>query len=469
MAYPKSPTPGKGKEASLTPKMTISRGKRSNSSDNVRTAKEQSVRTSRSQQTSPTRDRSLDATCGQADRASSNSVSTANQVRQNATTNSQQASQFENIISGCIARDSAFMTNNIILDYSEKSWKCIQDLKVTSPFQDRAKIVSDHSKECEKHLRKVCEHESYKRWRDEDEITLLWIHTRTKQTFFKSRDFRTGDQKRIVAAAVAEELRRSMVARDSALSRKSALSYMFCENKLNDTATILRGLMWLLTRTQRSLTAYLEETYKEEGDRMYTDEHAKRTLSGIFSRWLKDTNASRVYLVVGAIDECYMERKDILNFLDLIITCCKDLPKVKWLITSDWDDIYINYYIKPRLDGHRTSFETIHLNERSKMKEPREGRASDAIPGENVEKYVGEFFKGAAGDKKNETPEVSSQGNGTNPKRATGSNIPDDDTPPLPPSPPLKSGESTPIPQQGEQGNLNTLNDSSKRGGCVFQ
>ena len=179
-------------------------------------------------------------------------------------------------------------------------------------------------------------------------------------------DFETGDQKRIVAVAVAKELEQSPVV------RANALSYVFCRNsknpelKLNNTAAILRGLMWLLSLAQESLIIYLEETYNQEGMSMYKDQHAKHALSDILLRWLEDTNVDRVYLVVGAIDECYMEgKKDILHILDLITTCCKELAKVKWLITSDCDDIYINY-IKARLDTHDRSFKTIHLNERRK-------------------------------------------------------------------------------------------------------
>ena len=350
------------------------------------------------------------------------------------------------------------MMNKIILNYPEKSRKCIQNLKLTSPSQDRAKIESRHGNVCKKYLQKVCEHEIYKRWKSEDETRLLWIHSHTNQTFFKSRDFDTGDQKRIVAAAIAKELERSLVVHGG------ALSYVFCENsknpdlKLNDTAAILRGLMWLLSLTQESLTACLEDRYNGEGKSMYTDDNAKRALLDIFSKWLKGPNVSRVYLVVGAIDECYMERKDMVDFLDLIIMCCKDLPKVKWLITSDCYDIYLNHYIKPRLNRHRTSFETIHLNESSRKREPgrkakapgkgtegtnqeiqrggkesaqrgeeylgkRKRRASDIIPEENVKKYVGEFFEGAAGDKRLDTPEVSSRENGANLERAKGKDL----------------------------------------------
>ena len=494
----------KDKEAALTPKMAISRGRRPNSSGDVTRARATSVRSSRSQQTSPTRARSLSGTCDQADKVSSNSGPTANQVRPNATTNSQQPSEFGGIISGCNASGSAIMRNNIILNYSEKSRKCIRDLKltITNPYYDKRKIERRHGNVCEEHLRKVREHESYKRWRYEDDTRLLWIYSHTKQAIFKSRDQEIGDQKRIVAAAVVKELEQSRVNHDS------ALSYMFCENsknaelKLNDTAAILRGLMWLLTFTQESLTACLEEKYTQEGKRMFTDEHATSHLSDILSRWLEDTNVSRVYLVVGAIDESYMKRKDIMDFLDLIIMCCKDLARVKWLITSDCDDFYFDY-IQANLSLHKSSFAKIYLNQRSKKKKPRrktkpagkgtegtnqeiqreakesaqvgegylskrKGRAGGTISEENIEELAGEFLKGAEGDK-NKKPDVSGGEKGPNQKRAKGPTIPDETTPLLPwqtSSSPSKPGESTPTPQQdggSKQDKLNTRNGSAKR------
>ncbi len=521
MEDPKSPTPGKDKGAALTPTIPISRGRRPNQparNGKVTRARATSVPTSRSQQPSPTRGRSSNATCGRADKVSPNSIPTANQVRLNATTNPQEPSKIENIISGNDASGNAILVNKIVYSYPEKSSsQCIQDLKLTNPHWDRVEIEECHGDVCEEHLQKVREHPNYKCWKNDDTTRLLWIYSHTKETIdFKTMDFETGDQKRIIAVAVAKELEQSPVVRDN------ALSYMFCRNsknpelKLNDIVAVLRGLMWPLSFTQESLNVCLEETYNREGKSMYTDEHAKRALSDILLRWLKDTNVGRVYLVVGAIDECYIERKDIL---DLITTCCKGLAKVKWLITSDCDDIYIDY-IKARLDPHDPSFKTIHLNERRKTGskagpranrrrgkrkkalgkgtketnqemerggeesaqvgegylDKRKGGASDTIPEEYVEEYVGEFFKGGAGGNKYEKPEVSGWKNGANAGRAKELKISDEGTPPLTkrtPSSPSNSGESTPVPQHGsvsKPGSLNIQDGSAKRGcSCVVQ
>ena len=329
-------------------------------------------------------------------------------------------------------------------------------------------------------------------------------------------DFETGDQKRIIAAAITKELEQSPVV------RANALSYVFCrdsknpELKLNDTAAILRVLMWLLSDTQEKLRVYLGETYNREGMSMYKDQHAKHALSVILLRWLEDTHVDRVYLVIGAIDECYIEGKnDILHILNLITRCCKELAKVKWLITSDYDDIYINF-IKARLDTDDRSFKTIHLNERRKpgskwgtRAERRQrhkkkalgkgtkgtnqeiesggeedgqlregyldkgkGGASDTI----TEEYVAAFSKEVAGENRYEKPKVSGGKKGANAGRGQELNIPDERTPLLTqrtPSSPLNSGESTPIPQQGsvsEPGSSNVQDGSAKRGClCVVQ
>ena len=511
------------------------RGRRANRTGKGTKARATSVPTPPPPQVHPTRDRSLDATCGRADEALSNSVPIANRVRLNATTNPQEPSRIENTISSNHASGNAFLVNKIVHSYPEKpSSECIQKLKITNPRWDRVEVEECHSDLCEEHLKKVRENESYKLWKNDDETRLLWIYSHTNQMLDpETKDLETGDQKRIVAAAVAKELEESLGAHKH--DKKHALSYMFCRNsrtpelKLNHTAAILRSLMWLLSLTQESLTVRLEGMYNLEGKSIYEDENAKHALSKILLEWLKDTEISRVYLVVGAIDECHPERKQVL---EKITTFCKDLPKVKWLITSDCDDIYINYYIKAELDRHAISFKTIHLNERSQInegsqlnegshpnershlierskkrksrtnKKPRgkgtkgtkqetkrgveenaqvgegsldkgKGRASDPIPEENVEKYVGEFFKGAAGDNKNDTPQVSGWVNVANPERANGSKSSDEwmlvERPPLLP---FNSGESTTLPQQGkvpERGNLNTRYGSPKGWCCVVQ
>ena len=491
--------------------MPNSPGRGANRTGKGTRARATSVPTPQSQQTPLTRDRNLNATCDRADEVLSNSGPTANRVRPNATTNPQEPSRIENTILGNNASGNAFLVNKIVHSYPEKpSSECIQNLRITNPRWDRAEVEECHGDLCKEHLKKVREHESYKVWKNDDETRLLWIYSHTNQAIDpETKDLETGNQKRTVAVAVAKELEESLVAHEH------ALSYMFCRNsrtpelKLNHTAAILRSLMWLLSLTQESLTVRLEGKYNREGKRMYEDENARHALSHILLEWLKDTKASRVYLVVGAIDECHPERKQIL---ELITTWCKDLPKVKWLITSDCDDIYINYYIKAQLDHHGISFKTIHLNERSKRKksrtkkkprgkgtkgtkqetkrggeksahvgegysDKRKGGVSDTIPEENVEKYVGEFFKGAAGDNKNETPQVLGWEIGANPERARGLKISNERTPLLiqwTTSPPFNTGESTTIPQQGvvsEQGKLNTRDGSPKRWcwSCVVQ
>ena len=249
---------------------------------------------------------------------------------------------------------------------------------------------------------------------------------------------------------------------------------------------------------------------------MYKDQHAKHTLSNILLRWLEDTHVDKVYLVVGAIDECYMERrKDILHILDFIAKCCKKLAKVKWLITSDCDDIYINY-IKAKLDNPDRSFKTIHLNERRRpgskprMRAEKRQRHKKKAPGKGTkgmnqeierggdeggqlregyldkgkggasdtitEEYIATFFKEVAGEDGYEKPKVSGGKKGAGAAREQGLNIPDESRQLLTqrtPSSPSKSKESTPVPQQrsmSEPSSSNVQDGSAKRGClCVVQ
>ena len=373
----KSPTPSKDKGVALTPKVPVSRGREPNRhspparNGQITRGRAASLPTPQSHQTSHARVRSLNATGGRADMVMSKLVPAENQVQRNAATSSQQSSKVESTISRNIVKGGSTQINKIFNTLPEarrrkeiQDLQCIRDLKLTSPYYDRMKIVNRHSDVCDEHLQKISEHQSYKRWKDNDKVRLLWIYSHDIQTVnVKTMDFKTGNQKRTAAAAVAKELEQSLVP-------DNALAYMFCQNskkpelKLNDTVAILRGLMWLLSFTQESLTVRLEEKYNPQGISMYEDEHAEEALSDTLMEWLEDSNVGTVYLVVGAIDECYSDRTEVL---DLIIKCCKRSAKVKWVITSDCDDIYSTYinYIKDNLGPNHLSFETIHLNERS--------------------------------------------------------------------------------------------------------
>ena len=260
------------------------------------------------------------------------------------------------------------MTNNIIYKLPGQNSECLQYLKITNPVSDKTSFKDRHRPVYENLLQKVREHPNYDCWKRDDETRLLWIYCHGSETM----DFEAWDQKTIVAVAVANELEDSLMVPTNISNNQGALSYIFCGKsihpKLNTPAAMLRGLMWLLclkesstVRSEESLAARLEERYYKEGMSLFEDQNATIALSDIFFKWLKDTNVSTVYLLVGAIDECYgEERRDTMRILDLITTRCKALANVKWLITSDYDDSII----KARLKTHDRSFKIIHLNKR---------------------------------------------------------------------------------------------------------
>ena len=152
----------------------------------------------------------MTTTSGGAVTVSSNSILTSSPVRPNTTTHPQEHPIItRSTISRNSARGNATLTNNIFHNVPERNSnrRCIQDLKITNPHWDRTDIEDRYGNVLEKHLQKVCNHPSYKRWKNDDETRLLWIYSHNRQTIdYKTMDFETGDQKRIVAVAVAKEL-----------------------------------------------------------------------------------------------------------------------------------------------------------------------------------------------------------------------------------------------------------------------
>ena len=125
---------------------------------------------------------------------------------------------------------------------------------------------------------------------------------------------------------------RELTARLDAFFDEIHLSYFFCQatdSKLNSASAVLRGLIWMLLRQERSLIRYLD--VKDYGQNFVADRSSFYVLKKMFLEMLNDKNLKRVYLVVDALDECLDQEPGLSQLLALISETKKN---VKWLVSS---------------------------------------------------------------------------------------------------------------------------------------
>lgn len=115
--------------------------------------------------------------------------------------------------------------------------------------------------------------------------------------------------------------------------------YFFCQgtdNKLNTATAVLKGLMWMLLRQEKSLVKYLEQEVRRKGDGFFFDSQAFPTLERIFIDMIQDETLTRVVLLVDALDECQTSDQGG-GLEDLLVTIRKTVQlskKVKWIVSG---------------------------------------------------------------------------------------------------------------------------------------
>ena len=117
---------------------------------------------------------------------------------------------------------------------------------------------------------------------------------------------------------------------------KSHLSYFFCQGtdaRLNTATSILRGLIWMLLRQERSLIRHLD-VFKDHGTTLFESRTAFYNLKKILQSMIEDEVLERAYLIVDALDECKKEEPGRSQLLELISESSKTNSKLKWLVSS---------------------------------------------------------------------------------------------------------------------------------------
>jgi hypothetical protein len=206
-------------------------------------------------------------------------------------------------------------------DEFDKMQKCIQDLRLTDPCDDKRRIEETKGGLLKESYHWILENSDFQRWRNDLQRRLLWIKGDP------------GKGKTMLLCGIINELSKSTF--DTVL-----LSYFFCQatdSRINNATAVLRGLIFTLIDQQPSLISHIQKKYDRAGKGLFEDENTWVALVEIFTDILQDQSMTSTYLIIDALDECVTDLPKLLNF---IVQKSSTSPQVKWIVSSrNWLDI----------------------------------------------------------------------------------------------------------------------------------
>jgi hypothetical protein len=193
--------------------------------------------------------------------------------------------------------------------------KCMQDLRITDPCDDKKRIEDTNGGLLKDSYRWILENSDFQRWRDGQQSRLLWIKGDP------------GKGKTMLLCGIINELNKSM-------AKTHHLSYFFCQatdSRINTATAVLRSLLYLIVNRQPSLVSHIWKKHDHAGKTLFEDANAWVALSEIFTNILQDPSLNSTYLIVDALDECVT---DLPKLLDFIVQKTSVSSRVKWIVTS---------------------------------------------------------------------------------------------------------------------------------------
>ncbi|KAF2737002.1 hypothetical protein EJ04DRAFT_396831, partial [Polyplosphaeria fusca] len=232
--------------------------------------------------------------------------------------------------------------------------QCLRDLRVTDPREDKTRIKKEKDRLLVQCYGWILEDSSFQRWRAKGDTRLLWIKGDP------------GKGKTMLTMGLIDELaskHRSSTAMLKRLikfkrpSQSCLLAYFFCQStrpELNNAASVLRGLIYLLVVQKESLIQHIHKRYKVMGSKMFEGSNSIYTLREILSDILSDSTLPTTYLLVDALDECTFDLSELLH----IITdkSLMQRSRVKWMVTSR-NLPHIEQFLQPSTISDKVSLE----------------------------------------------------------------------------------------------------------------
>ncbi|KAF2185911.1 HET-domain-containing protein [Zopfia rhizophila CBS 207.26] len=201
-----------------------------------------------------------------------------------------------------------------LMDEINKLEKCIQDLRLTDPRDDKKRIEDTKGGLLKDSYRWILENSDFQQWRDDQQSRLLWIKGDP------------GKGKTMLLCGIINELNKSM-------TKTHLLSYFFCQatdSRINNATAVLRGLIYLLVDQQPSLISHIRKKHDHAGRALFNDANAWVALSEIFTNILRDPSLNITYLIIDALDECVVGLPKLLDFVQK----SRVSSRVKWLVSS---------------------------------------------------------------------------------------------------------------------------------------
>ena len=208
-----------------------------------------------------------------------------------------------------------------LLNEIDKLEKCIQDLRLTDPRDDKKRIEDTKGGLLGDSYRWVLQNSDFQQWRNDRQSRLLWIKGDP------------GKGKTMLLCGIVNELKKSSAKTD-------LLSYFFCQatdSRINNATAVLRGLLFLLINQQPSLVSHIRKKHDRAGKALFEDANAWVALIEIFTNILQDPSLNSTFLIIDALDECVV---DLPKLLDFIVQKSSVSTRVKWIVSSrNWPNI----------------------------------------------------------------------------------------------------------------------------------
>ncbi|PVH67963.1 WD40 repeat-like protein, partial [Cadophora sp. DSE1049] len=203
---------------------------------------------------------------------------------------------------------------------------CLQDLRITDPYDDKRRIEETKGGLLGDSYRWILKNSEFRRWHDDKQSRLLWVRGDP------------GKGKTMLLCGIIDELKENASA--ASASGYCLLSYFFCQAtdlRINNATAVLRGLIYLLVDQQPALLQHVRKKYDASGKELFVDPNAWFALSEIFTNILQDPSLERTYVIIDALDECVTGLQQLLQFIYEASPVC---PRVKWIISSrNWPSI----------------------------------------------------------------------------------------------------------------------------------
>lgn len=145
-----------------------------------------------------------------------------------------------------------------LMNKLHKMQKCIQDLRLTDPRDDKKRIEDTKGGLLEDSYHWILENSDFQQWRNNQQSRLLWIKGDP------------GKGKTMLLCGITNELKRS-------IPKSVLLSYFFCQatdSRINNATAVLRGLIYLLVKYQPSLISHVRTRYDQAGKTLFEDANA---------------------------------------------------------------------------------------------------------------------------------------------------------------------------------------------------